>query len=491
MEHSLAQWIEHYGYFAVLVGALLEGESILVLGGFAAHEGHLDLGLVLLVAFAGGTLGDQLLFWFGRASGPRLLRRYAPLARAGERVGALLMRHDASLIFGIRFMYGLRIAGPVAMGALGVVPRRFAIFNVLGAAVWAPLVGGAGYLFGHALQVWLGHLEHYEGIALMLLAAGAGFFTLAHLWWQRRRAKRAANTSPFPLFSIALALMVAGAALPARVEAGAALGAAGLRGHYATLAPQLAASPFGGPLALQSQEAARRVEGDVYAVLAHPFALVGESLSDPGRWCDVLILHLNTKYCHRTGEAGATHIQMRVGKKEEQSVRAASPLDFSWRPPVVRPDYFAVQMEADDGPYDTRDYQLLVEAVPLDATHTFLHMGYAFSYGGASSLAMKFYLATIGRDKVGFTLTAAPRPGEAPQYVQGMRGITERNTMRYYLAIDAYLDALALPAARQPEQRFAAWFDATERYPRQLHEVERDDYLRMKRNEYRRQLAPP
>ena len=490
MNFPLAQWIEHYGYLAVFAGALLEGETILVLGGFAAQQGHLDLATVLLVAFAGGTLGDQLFFWFGRAAGPRLLQRSEALARAGDRVGQLLMRHDAALIFGIRFMYGLRIAGPIAMGALGVVARRFAIFNVLGAAFWAPLVGGAGYVFGRALQSWLGEVEHYEAIAIALVAGGAVAATLVHRWWRSRETVRASirsSRSSWASFAVALALAMA-AGVPAPAQAGAALGVAGLRAHHAAVAAQLADNPFGGPLVLQSQEAARRVEGDVYAVLDYPFALVSAALVDPGRWCDVLILHLNTKYCHRTGEGAATHIQMRVGKKEEQSLRTASLLDFSWLPPQVRAAYFLVQMEAGDGPYDTRDYQLLVEAVPLDGTRTFLHMGYGFSYGGASNLAMRLYLATIAHDKVGFTVAG---PGQPAHYVQGMRGVMERNTMRYYLAIDTYLRSLSAPAPEQPEQRFAAWFDATERYPRQLHEVDRDEYLNMKRNEYRRQLAQP
>lgn len=177
---SPAQWIEHYGYFAVLAGALLEGETILVLAGFAAHQGHLDITTVLLIAFAGGTVGDQLFFWLGRACGPALLRRHAALARAGLRIAPLLRRHDAMLIFFIRFMYGLRIAGPIAMGALGVAPRRFALFNVLGASVWAPLVGGAGYLFGHAVEAMLGDIEHYEAIAPAVVVCAMVALGLVH-----------------------------------------------------------------------------------------------------------------------------------------------------------------------------------------------------------------------------------------------------------------------------------------------------------------------
>ena len=184
---SAAEWITHYGYLAVLVGAFLEGESILVLAGFAAHQGYLDLRAVLLIAFVAGTLGDQVFFWIGRAWGPPLLQRFEPLALAGARVAPLLQRHDALLIFGIRFMYGLRVAGPVAMGALSVVPRRFAVFNILGAAVWAPLIGGSGYLFGHTLQALLGDIERYEGAILVAIVGGAVLVGLAHHWWRSRK----------------------------------------------------------------------------------------------------------------------------------------------------------------------------------------------------------------------------------------------------------------------------------------------------------------
>ena len=89
---------------------------------------------------------------------------------------------------------------------------------------------------------------------------------------------------------------------------------------------------------------------------------------------------------------------------------------------------------------------------------------------------------------MGFTVAEPARAGREPTYIGGMRGVVERNTMRYYLAINAYLDSLAAPPEKQLEKRFRDWFDATERYPKQLHEVDRDAYLRMKRNEYQRQL---
>jgi hypothetical protein len=259
-----------------------------------------------------------------------------------------------------------------------------------------------------------------------------------------------------------------------------------LRERHASLGPQLAQNAFGGPLVLQSEEASRRIEGDVYAVLEHPYAKVAAALADPQQWCEILILHLNTKFCRAGDDNGTTRLEVRVGKKQPQAIQAASLLAFAWRAPTVRPDYVSVQMDAADGPYDTRDYRLMAEAVPLEGGRTFLHMGYAVSYGGASDFAMHLYLGTIGRDKVGFTRASAPRATDEG-YVGGMRGVVERNTMRYYLAIDSYLDSLAAPSEQRLEKRLQAWFDATEKYPRQLREVERDAYLKMKRAEVQRQ----
>ena len=139
-------------------------------------------------------------------------------------------------------------------------------------------------------------------------------------------------------------------------------------------------------------------------------------------------------------------------------------------------------LNADAGPLGTKDYRIVFEAIPIDAKSSFVHMSYAYRYGLAARLAMQGYLATIGRNKVGFSVTGREADG-APIYIGNVRGVVERNTMRYYLAIEAFLGAYALPTAQQPEQRRSDWFAAIERYPRQLHEMERADYMAMKRRE--------
>jgi hypothetical protein len=119
-----------------------------------------------------------------------------------------------------------------------------------------------------------------------------------------------------------------------------------------------------------------------------------------------------------------------------------------------------------------------------------MHLTYSYTYGLAGKLAMQAYLATIGSDKVGFTVIGKEADG-APEYIGGVRGVVERNTMRYYLAIDSYLGAVTAPPRHRLEKRLQSWFAATEQYPRQLHELGKADYLDMKRSEYLRQQRQP
>ena len=269
-----------------------------------------------------------------------------------------------------------------------------------------------------------------------------------------------------------------------------AAGPDGLRAKHRSLGPVLADNPFKGPLFLESDEAPRTLQGDVYAVVDYPFATVSTALGDARHWCDVLILHLNVKYCRRRQADSGPRIDLRIGKKHDQPLASATPVAFAWHAAPATAEYMQVDLEAPEGPFDTRNYRILVEAVAIGADQTFLHMGYSFGYGAVGRIAMQAYLGTIGRDKVGFTPTRPAGQGEPPDYVGGLRGLVERNTMRYYLAIDAYLSGLGAPPADQLEKRLRAWFAATERYPRQLHEIERDEYLAMKRGEVRRQQSP-
>jgi hypothetical protein len=278
----------------------------------------------------------------------------------------------------------------------------------------------------------------------------------------------------------------------ARADDADANRAAGLRAKYAALSGQLGDNQFRKPLHLDSSESAESVSGDVHALVAHPFATVAAALTSPGDWCEILSLHINTKSCRASAGARGSVLVLSIGTKHDQPLAEAHGLELAFQVSARSADYLQVRMNADQGPLSTRDYRLVLEAVPLDGGRTFIHLSYSYGFGMAGRLAMQAYLGTLGRSKVGFTVTGVQADGQ-PRHIGGIRGVVERNTMRHYLAIEAFLGALSAPPQARLEKRLRDWFAAAAQYPRQLHEMERDEYLDMKRSEHRRQQAgvPP
>ena len=265
-------------------------------------------------------------------------------------------------------------------------------------------------------------------------------------------------------------------------------GPATLQAKYSALHEQLSSNSFHRALHIDSSEDGDTLQGDVYAVLDYPFATVTQALKNPTDWCAIMLLPFNTKYCRAAGGNDQVTLQVRIGRKYDQPVSDAFRLDFAWLPIAIRPEYFETRLTAAEGPVGTRDYRIAVSTVPLPGGRTFMRLSYSYGYGLAGRLAMQAYLATAGADKIGFTVIGKDGNGQ-PIYRGGVRGAVERNAMRYYLAIDAYLASLQAPADQQPEKRIQAWFNATERYARQLHEMDRGTYVAMKRGEYARQQA--
>ncbi len=178
---TLQSLIETYGYAAVLAGTFLEGETVLVLAGFAAHRGYLDLPLVVLAAFAGSVVGDQFYFFLGRRYGSAMLARFPGLQGRAARVQRLLERYHTPIIPALRFLYGLRTVGPVAIGMSRVEGLRFLLLNMVGAVVWAVVIAGAGFLFGNVFQA-----PRYEEIGFAAILA-AGVVVWLIVWLRNRK----------------------------------------------------------------------------------------------------------------------------------------------------------------------------------------------------------------------------------------------------------------------------------------------------------------
>jgi membrane protein DedA with SNARE-associated domain len=189
-------FLQTYGYWAILIGTFLEGETILVLGGLAAHMGYMDLTGVILAAFTGSLCGDQLFFFLGRRHSAFLLNRRPSWKFKLERANRLIDRFQTPLILGFRFLYGLRTVMPFAIGISSLPVLRFVLLNAIGAVVWAAIVAGGGYLFGNALEGLLGNIRHYEKILFVLVTlAGALVWALYIYRRHRKKSQTAANTA--------------------------------------------------------------------------------------------------------------------------------------------------------------------------------------------------------------------------------------------------------------------------------------------------------
>lgn len=262
--------------------------------------------------------------------------------------------------------------------------------------------------------------------------------------------------------------------------------AATLQARHGALRAQLDSNPFQRPLYIESSQRAGTLKGDIYARFEQPYAVLGPALQGIEHWCDILILHPNVKSCR---PASGGRLRLDVGRNFEQPLVEAYPFEFRYQVVKATPDYLHLALNAESGPLGTSRYRMAVEVVALDAQRSFLHMSYSYAYGLAAGVAMQGYLATTGRDRVGFTIVGRKADGQ-PIQVGGMRAVVERNTMRYYLAIEAFLGALSSPAEQRQERRLELWHASARRYALQLQEPGSDAYLEMKRREIQRQQAP-
>jgi membrane protein DedA with SNARE-associated domain len=190
---ALRHFIVEYGYWAVALALLCEnagipvpGETTLLLASFLAYsEQRLHLGWIIVVGTCAATIGDNVGYAIGQYGGRPLLERYQHIFRIPQRTlvrgEKLFERYGAVTIFFARFVFGMRIiAGPLA-GVLRMPWRAFALFNLLGAAVWVTVIASAGYLFGRHWERLQGIIKRFD-VAVAVVAVAL----ILLYWWKRR-----------------------------------------------------------------------------------------------------------------------------------------------------------------------------------------------------------------------------------------------------------------------------------------------------------------
>jgi len=256
-----------------------------------------------------------------------------------------------------------------------------------------------------------------------------------------------------------------------------------LLAKYPAIKPRLEKNQFGIPLYLESREEYSSLHVDVYGIFDYPFDGVRDALQAPDNWCDINSMLFNIKACTFRKMSNQWLLTLYSGRKYYQPPKDAYKLDFSFRLAATQREYLDIALAAKKGPLLTRDHRIRCEAAPLDKGRTFIHFSYDYSYGVLARAAIKSYYATIGRDKRGFSIIATGKDG-SPVYLGGVRGSLERNAVRYYLAIQAYMDTINIPPDQRFEKRNSRWYDLTARFPRQLYELDKGEYIANKRREH-------
>ncbi len=237
--------------------------------------------------------------------------------------------------------------------------------------------------------------------------------------------------------------------------------------------------PFGLPLDVRSEEGERRVSAEVHGIIDHPFQPVADLLTHPASWCAFVVLTPNIKACTFQGDGQDTLLTLYIGWRGYRMPEAASAQPYRFAVRARQAEYAAVSVTATEGLLATRAHQFEVEAAAV-AGKTVFAMRSSYEPSALSRMLTAMYLATLGRDKIGFSrVTTDGQVG----YVRGVPGMIERNAMRYYLALKAFLDTQNVPAGRQFEARINLAYDLMESYPAQLHLMEKAEYLDIKRRE--------
>ena len=295
-----------------------------------------------------------------------------------------------------------------------------------------------------------------------------------------------ARTSSLIVPALLMALWASGMSAAATATAVApfvAGNATNLLAKRTEFLPQLQAKALGEPLHLLSQDTGSRLQADVYTELGMPFSHVSGMLSTPDTVCAIMFLHLNVRACQATHGANGDGLMLTAGPKQGVTGGSIYTVDYAMHVDTSSPDYLRVTLTAASGPLSTSDYRIVFELTPMEGQRTFLHFGYGYAYGTMARMALSIYLATAGRNKIGFTVVGTDKAGK-PQFVQGERGSIERNVMRNYLALQAYTSVPNGSGQAPMDARLRTWFALTERYAPQLHELTLDEYLAQKHEDF-------
>lgn len=199
MEFSRAAiFVSEYGYLLIFIATALEnsifvglfvpGVVVLLLAGFLASQGQLNLPIVMLIAFTGGLIGDNLGYWIGRKGGRPFLEKYRKFLRMTparlKEVEDYYDNHGGKTVFTARFTAVLHTLAPLLAGISRMRYAKFVFFNVLAGLTWSVSVPLLGYFFGESLGRVKNVIGKINLVILVIVIAGIALYI-----WRKRASK--------------------------------------------------------------------------------------------------------------------------------------------------------------------------------------------------------------------------------------------------------------------------------------------------------------
>jgi len=151
--------LEQYGYLAVFGAVVVEGfgipapgQTMLMAGAILAARGGMSIEVLLGLALLAAVLGNTLGYLLGRWGGRLVLRKFGVSETRMQQVERLFNRYGGGIVFVGRFFDGLRQLSGIVAGALEMPWWKFSVFNLLGAAAWTALWGLGVYFLGQDIK---------------------------------------------------------------------------------------------------------------------------------------------------------------------------------------------------------------------------------------------------------------------------------------------------------------------------------------------------
>lgn len=167
----LLHLVDIYGYLAVFLGSLIEGDALLLVASFLAYLGKMNLLPVMIAAFFGTWLSDIIWFMLGRYGTQSLFMRWEWLNNLSQQSITIVGKRPRLMAVALRFMYGLRIIVPLALGKTNMSTRSFLFYNAVGVLIWVLVFSALGYFFASITESVFGRMKHLEIILPLIIVS--------------------------------------------------------------------------------------------------------------------------------------------------------------------------------------------------------------------------------------------------------------------------------------------------------------------------------